>query len=43
VRWALLAAVVVLLASLYEEWPTVALLLGIALTGFIVARSVGSD
>lgn len=43
VRWAMLAAMVVVLLSLYEEWPTVALLLAIAFVGFIVARVVGSD
>lgn len=39
----MLAAMVVVLLSLYEEWPTVALLLAIAFVGFIVARVVGSD
>lgn len=43
VRWAMLAAVAVVLLSLYEEWPTVAILLAIAFAGFIVARVVGSD
>ena len=43
VRWAMLAAVAVVLLSLYEEWPTVAILLGLAFAGFIVARVVGSD
>jgi hypothetical protein len=39
----MLAAVAVVLLSLYEEWPTVAILLAIAFAGFIVARVVGSD
>ncbi len=43
VRWAMLAAVVVVLLSLYEEWPTVAMLIGLAFTGFIVARIISRD
>lgn len=43
VRWAMLAAVAVVLLSLYEEWPTTAILLAIAFIGFIVARIVGND
>jgi len=43
VRWAMLAAVAVVLLSLYEEWPTTAMLLGLAFTGFIVARIITRD
>jgi hypothetical protein len=39
----MLAAVAVVLLSLYEEWPTAAMLLAIAFVGFIVARIVGND
>jgi hypothetical protein len=39
----MLAAVAVVLLSLYEEWPTTAMLLGLAFTGFIVARIITRD
>jgi hypothetical protein len=39
----MLAAVVVVLLSLYEEWPTVAMLMGLAFAGFIVARIISRD